>query len=432
MKPPLASAVLREISPRKQFRSLRNGNRFMPLRDSSVDSVSSQSTNRNRSVSVKRKLDNQQPPLQSYAFVASKNVSSAVSQETLETLDTGIARVKSLSDKVTKALSGDQIDGILFGVLSDINSAICDISNNQTLLVELLKNGTKVSETQTKQPPKKVRQDRPAKTDQQHQEDASDMEEDEQDELGEEIRVFKNAVKSAEKSSLLFNLNLGKVPIMNTNTMLTKATKALTEMASQSDGASSSPSDDTVASIDDVLSMVKNVTFFGKQTKTYRHPSDQASGSYCTVPIRYEFKDKDTRVRAEMLLREKCKVMCSTPYHPTLREAIKQVVKHFKQEYPDNLIKVTVDTKNMCLRAARKPKGESDWRKWDYTIPIPDAALDTKARKAPSSLVVSIPMVQKSPPKKRGSTDKGTGRQSRSDTLQTQSSSQSLGYGLFD
>jgi len=133
------------------------------------------------------------------------------------------------------------------------------------------------------------------------------MDEDEQDDLNEEIKVFKTSVKNAEKSSLIFNLNLGKVPIMNTNTMLTKATKALTDMAASSDGAStfSSPSDDTVACIDDVLSMVKNVTIFGKQTKTYRHPSDKASGSYCTAPIRYEFKDKDTRIRAEMLLRNK-------------------------------------------------------------------------------------------------------------------------------
>jgi len=130
----------------------------------------------------------------------------------------------------------------------------------------------------------------------------------------------------------------------------------------------------------------------------------------------YEFKDKDTRIRAEMLLRSKCKVMCSTPYHPTLRESIRQVVTHFKKEYPDNLIKVIVDTTNMCLRVSRKPKGEQDWRKWDYTIPIPDAALDTKAKKAPASLVVSIPVVQKSPSQIRGNSDKGTGRQSRSDT----------------
>jgi len=405
----------------------------MPLRDTSVDSVSSQSTSRHRSISVKRKMDYQQSQPLSYAHVASKGIAVSASQESFEALDTGIARVKSLSDKISAALSGDQIDGLLFGVLSDINSAICDLSNNQTLFAEMLKGTRREVNSQGKQPLKKVRQETQKQVDQRQDEGETDMEEDEEDELSEEIQAFKTSVKNAERSSLIFNLNLGKVPIMNTNTMLTKATKALTDMAASSDGTSSSPLEDTVACIDDVLSLVKNVTVFGKQTKTYRHPSDKASGSYCTAPIRYEFKDKDTRIRAEMLLRSKCKVMCSTPYHPTLRESIKQVVTHFKQVYPDNLIKVVVDTKNMCLRALRKPKGEQDWRKWDYTIPIPDAALDTKARKAPPSLVVNIPVVQKSPTTKGGSTDKGSGRQSRSDTPRSQSSSQSqLGFGVFD
>jgi len=436
MKPPLASSVLRQASPMKHFRNKVNGSRFVPLRDQSVDSVSSQSTTRNRSVSVKRKRDNLQSGTPSYAFVAAKNIIQCESQETFDTLDTGIARVKSLTDKVSAALSGSQLEGILFSVLSDINSAICDLTSNQTMLVELLKGGKRDLSYQSKQPPKKVRQDKATQESRPQTEDETDMDEDEQDELGEDIKAFKSSVKTAEKSTLIFNLNLGKVPIMNTNTMLTKATKALTDMAS----SSSTSTDDTVACIDDILSMVKNVTIFGKQTKTYRHPSDKASGSYCTVPLRYEFKDKDTRVRAEMMLRDKCKVMCSTPYHPTLRESIKQVVSHFKKEYPENLIKVVVDSTNMCFRVSRKPKGELEWRRWDYTIPIPDAALDTRARKAPTSLVVNIPVVQRSSPAKGGSPGKGAGRQSRLDSPRLPSSNQSLnqnplqslGFGSFD
>jgi len=139
MKPPLASVVLQQVSPRKVIRNTTNGSRFMPLRDTSVDSVSSQSTSRHRSVSVKKKLDYQQSQSLSYAFVASKGTLASVNQESFESLDTGIARVKSLSDKISTALSGNQIAGLLFRVLSDINSAICDLSNNQTLIAELLK-----------------------------------------------------------------------------------------------------------------------------------------------------------------------------------------------------------------------------------------------------------------------------------------------------
>jgi hypothetical protein len=46
-----------------------------------------------------------------------------------------------------------------------------------------------------------------------------------------EKKNFRDAVKAAESSTLVFNLNMGRVPIMNKETMKTKATLALTSMA---------------------------------------------------------------------------------------------------------------------------------------------------------------------------------------------------------
>ena len=47
----------------------------------------------------------------------------------------------------------------------------------------------------------------------------------------EELRKFREAVKDAEKATLIFNLNMGNVPIMNQETISKKATLALTTMA---------------------------------------------------------------------------------------------------------------------------------------------------------------------------------------------------------
>jgi len=316
-----------------------------------------------------------------------------------------------VSDKLTISLSNKEIDGIFFSILTDIHSAICDLSDNQSNLLGLISatrkpQVNKYSKVVINQAAKKVRKDI---TKQQHNSDEngefSEMEEDDDaDPLDEEIRVFRKAVKDAEKSSLIFNLNMGKTPIMNSDTMLQRATKALTDMAASNEGSRNGPSEDTISSMDDVLSMVKKVSFYGKTTKTFRHPTSKESGSYCTVPVRYDFKDKDTRVRAEMRLRESCKVMCTTPYHPTLRESVKQVVQHFKKENPTSLIRVVVDTGNMCMRVSRKPQGESDWLRWDYTIPIPDVALDTKAKKVPDGFKVMIPIRPPSQPAPNGDT----------------------------
>ena len=96
---------------------------------------------------------------------------------------------------------------------------------------------------------------------------------------------------------------MGKVPIMNKDTMSKKATLSLLAMAAKTeDKETSTHSDDTVAAIDDVLSMANGMQFFCNSTKTYRGKNDPESGSYCTVPVRYDFKDKDTRFRAEQVL----------------------------------------------------------------------------------------------------------------------------------
>jgi hypothetical protein len=47
------------------------------------------------------------------------------------------------------------------------------------------------------------------------------------------VKKFKEAIKDAERSTLIFNLDMGKVPIMNRETMNRKATLALTSMAAR-------------------------------------------------------------------------------------------------------------------------------------------------------------------------------------------------------
>jgi hypothetical protein len=179
-----------------------------------------------------------------------------------------------------------------------------------------------------------------------------------------EVAKFREAVRKAESSTLIFNLNMGRIPIMNTATMSNKATLALAVMAAENEERPGSiPEEDTVATIDDVLSMAKRIDFYGRKTKTYTNTRDSKSGSFCTIPVLYEFADKDTRFEAETYLRNKCGAHCSTPYPTILRECIRQVVDAVKVEYPNDQVKVTVDANNFCLRTARRVPVEGNAKK---------------------------------------------------------------------
>jgi hypothetical protein len=202
---------------------------------------------------------------------------------------------------------------------------------------------------------------------------------------------------------------MGRIQVMNKDTMSKRATLALSAMAAKTEckpgkSPSSVPSVESVEALDDVLSMVENMELYGNETKTYKHPSDKLSGAFCTVPVRYEFSTPAIKFKAEKTLRKVCGAQCTTPYPVGVRECIKQIVTVVKNRYPDNFVRVTVDTKNMVFKVARKPPKDAPVSKWQYRdehVLIPAMALDLTLKKVPLNFKLDIPAT---PQKKRAST----------------------------
>jgi hypothetical protein len=198
---------------------------------------------------------------------------------------------------------------------------------------------------------------------------------------------------------------MGKVPVMNRDTLAQRTTLALTKMAANKECPGSTiPSEDTVAAIDDALSVTTGYEIYGAATKTYRHPTDANSGAYCTLPVRYDFESKDARVRAEKIFWDKCNVNCAVPYPTMMRETIKQVINKVRLEHPNNLIRVTIDTGKCCLNISRRPvktsKGASsngsgnERRPWiSYgSKTVPEAAFDVTSKKVPDGFDIQWPL----------------------------------------
>jgi len=202
------------------------------------------------------------------------------------------------------------------------------------------------------------------------------------------VRKFCDAIKDAERSTLCFNLNMGNKPIMNKATIQEKATLALTAMAAKVEGKNSPvPSHEAVAVIDDITSLVTNMEFFGSSTKQYTEKSDDKETTFCTVPVKYQFKDRDQRVFAEKQLRDTCKVKCATPYPAVVRECIKQVVAHVRLSHPDDFIKVNVHAKDFALKVYRRPKGKDlPWIEYPDLLRLPNEAWDITVKKVPKGL----------------------------------------------
>jgi hypothetical protein len=195
----------------------------------------------------------------------------------------------------------------------------------------------------------------------------------------EKKRKFVNVVREAEKAVLLFDLDLGKVPIMNTATIAKNVTHDITVKAAVADGKTDGrPADTTVVALDDALSMVTGMDFLGKVTKPFNNKfnqQDPKNGKFCTMPVRMNFNSKEARTRAEKVLKKQCKVRCVVPYPQRLRNSIKNAIQDQKVKHPNCFIQVKVDAEALCLRLSRK-EGENWHNNYD-TVNLSDEVLDT-------------------------------------------------------
>jgi hypothetical protein len=193
---------------------------------------------------------------------------------------------------------------------------------------------------------------------------------------------FTKAVKDAERSILVFNLNLGNTPIMNPNTISGKVTLSLLNLMKAKE-ETLTPTQGAKEFIDDILSQVVKMEFFGTKTSLCKHPGNSAlNGSFYTIPVKMMFKDRKGAQTASELLRECIGLSSTTPYHRSLRAAITLAVKMIREENPGYQAKANLDlngkTLKCFIRTDTTPPG--NWAPYGRNIPLPNVALDPSSR----------------------------------------------------
>jgi hypothetical protein len=411
-RPVPVSTVIRQDSPRKCY----GANRYELLRRDNSPAPESPGF-RQRTNSVKRK----EPEEPSFAEIASKSVRTEVPviciEETAE-LTVEIVKTRSLCDNIAEELNAAEIDPAVVTIFGNMLEVMRNINNTQGKIVEKLEKNAEAAPALVPAPrpvPAPAQYPRPQSTmtnlgaipknsrqaynggtlpgksaggpgtggsaggsalGSGHRPPISSVI-NAKESVTEDPKIskFKEAIQCAERSTLVFNLDMGKVPVMNKETMSRRASRALSSMAAKIEKRTGRiPSAETVDALDDVLSLTSDMEFFGKETKTYRNPKDDDSGAFCTVPVKYEFEDRDIKTKAEKVLRKRCGAKCGTPYPIVVRECIKQIVDNVKGQFPGHFVRVNIDLKNMLFKVSRKPPDDAADPGWKYMkvdIPIP-------------------------------------------------------------
>jgi hypothetical protein len=191
--------------------------------------------------------------------------------------------------------------------------------------------------------------------------------------------LFHKSVKDAERSLLIFNLDLGQRPTMNPSTISGKVTLSLLNKMAAKEG-SSSHSQEAKDFIDDILSQVVKMEFFGSKTIPCKSSNNsQDNAKFYTIPVKLMFKDRKAAQTAADLLRDYLGLNSTTPYHKNLRAAMNRTISSVKQSYPGYQVKTNLDLHGRSLkcfiRKDIKPPG--NWAPHGDNIPLSYADMDT-------------------------------------------------------
>jgi hypothetical protein len=190
--------------------------------------------------------------------------------------------------------------------------------------------------------------------------------------------VFVKAVRDAERSILFFNLDLGQQPSMNTATISSKVTFSLVSMLDRKENRNS-PSQESKDFVDDILSQVVRMEFFGSKTSPCKNPADKASnGKFYTVPVKFMFKDRKAAQTAADILRDFMGISSTTPYHKNLRAAMNRTINKAKVENPGYQAKTNLDLNGKTLKCFIRPdvKPPGSWSPYGENIPLSFADMD--------------------------------------------------------
>ena len=194
---------------------------------------------------------------------------------------------------------------------------------------------------------------------------------------------IRQAITKAEKSTLLFGLDMGNVPTMNKDTLARKVTidlHARGKKAAEKDGRRDHHREQEIAEMTDDMLTCASLDFLGTGTQTYTNrfnSEDPNNGKYCTVPVKLIFKEKQARINAEQHLRKMCQVKCSTPYPKGLRKMISDLINVAKEKKNGCFIRVKVNIEKLTLEAHASVGQETkSWEDLQLTRDIPLNILD--------------------------------------------------------
>jgi hypothetical protein len=198
-------------------------------------------------------------------------------------------------------------------------------------------------------------------------------------------KLLSDALAAAERTAIIFDADLGTASVGNKDRLAhafsaTVRAKAIA-VAEETEGTEEEIAKITAEAVrvaDDALSCASNMSFLGQATKQYtnsRDASDPRNGSFFTMPIKFEFPDKSSRIHFERTLREKCKLKAAMSLPLGIRKEADKCRNLAKEKFPGEIVMIRAESDGLQFAVFHKKDGDVKWIRSPDSYPIPVSAV---------------------------------------------------------
>jgi hypothetical protein len=135
---------------------------------------------------------------------------------------------------------------------------------------------------------------------------------------------------------------------------------------------------ESIRVVNDALSCADNLEFIGQTTQrkiNKRDPANPVTLPFCTMPVKLDFPDRNTRIHFEKTLRKHCgmKATISLPFQVRRYQAL--FLDALRDRYKGRVITARPDTSTLSMVAFMKNESDRGWLRCRETVPIPRGIL---------------------------------------------------------
>ena len=185
-------------------------------------------------------------------------------------------------------------------------------------------------------------------------------------------RELVEALEKADREAILFGADLGAVGMAHRGTLNANLTADLQrKVVSKAEGKPDANVSESLRIVEDALSCVENLEFMGQRSKPYVNVREGATGSYCSMPVKLSFSDRDSRINFERSVRENTGLRVIQSLPQSIRDEMAVFRKALEDRYPGQIIMTRPNSRTLEYLAFMKEDGAKKWTECAERHPIP-------------------------------------------------------------